>query len=67
MKMNLCLKQTEMYKINDKVKIMACVSCHEFEIGHIGTITRVKTYSDGEVIYQIDDNWWVEESEIDPA
>lgn len=56
-----------MYKINDKVKIMACVSCHEFEIGHIGTITRVKTYSDGEVIYQIDDNWWVEESEIDPA
>ena len=54
-------------KIGDKVKIVSNLNAHGFEIGYVGEITKLKQYSSGLVIYEIDYNWWVESKEIEPA
>ena len=51
-------------KTGDKVKIVANNNAHGFEIGYVGEITKLKQYSTGLVIYEIDYNWWVEAGEI---
>lgn len=52
-----------MKRIGDKVKIVANLNAHKFEIGHVGEITEIKQYPSGLIGYEIDYNWWVEDAE----